>query len=116
MSYREDASLRVRWTELEPEPEPSDEPRYAATAAAARIGIRVQTIRRWEDEGLIQPRRGERGTLYSDADLEQLARIRRLTDDLGVNLAGVAAVLHLRQQVVALQREMLALRRALSER
>ncbi len=116
MNYREDASLRVRWTEIEPEPEANDEPRYAPTAAAARIGIRVQTIRRWEDEGLIEPRRGERGMLYSDADLEQLARIRRLTDDLGVNLAGVAAVLHLRRQVVALQREMLALRRSRSER
>ena len=44
--------------------------------------------------------------LYSEADIERVLRIRRLVDDLGVNLAGAAAVLHLRQQVIALQREM----------
>jgi MerR family transcriptional regulator, heat shock protein HspR len=107
---------RLRWLEFDPEPEPDDEPRYAPDAAAARIGIRVQTIRRWEAEGLIEPRQGDRGLLYSEADLLTLARIRRLTDDLGVNLAGVAAVLHLRRQVVSLQREMAALRRMLGDR
>jgi MerR family transcriptional regulator/heat shock protein HspR len=113
---REEAGYRLSWLEFELEPEPDSEPRYAPAAAAARIGIRIQTIRRWEDEGLIEPRRGERAALYSEADLAQLARIRRLTDDLGVNLAGVAAVLHLRRQVVLLQREMAALRRAGSDR
>lgn len=115
MSFREGPS-GGRWPAYEPESEGDDEPRYAPAAAAARIGIRVQTIRRWEAEGLIAPRPDERGLLYSDADLAQLARIRRLTDDLGVNLAGVAAVLHLRRQVIALQREMVALRRALDDR
>jgi len=112
MEFRDETEFVRSWLEFEPEDEPNAEPRYVATAVAARIGLHVQTIRRYEEYGLVEPRRPERGAgLYSDADIERLRRIKRLTDDLGVNLAGVAAILHLRQQVVALQREMIALRR-----
>lgn len=101
----------------DPEEAASDEPRYVISAVASHAGIHVQTVRRYEEFGLLEPRPDRRGgALYSDADIERIRRIRRLTDDLGVNLAGVAAILHLRRQVIALQREMDALRRRLGDR
>ncbi len=100
-----------RWVEIEEEGD--DEPRYAITAVATRANIHVQTIRRYEAYGMVVGRRPERGpALYSEADVARIQRIRRLTDELGVNLAGAAAVLHLREQVIALQRELTALQRA----
>ena len=87
------------------------EPRYAITAIAARSGVHVQTLRRYERFGLLEPTPIGAGLrLYSEADIERVRRIRRLVDDLGVNLAGVAAILHLRQQILDLQRELQALR------
>jgi MerR family transcriptional regulator, heat shock protein HspR len=91
----------------------SDEPRYAISVVAARSGVRKGTLRRYEDWGLLEPARSGRRRLYSEADIERVMRIRRLVDDLGINLAGAAAVLHLRQQVIALQREMQTLREQL---
>ncbi len=104
-----------RWVEIEEEGD--DEPRYLITAVATRAGIHVQTVRRYEAYGLVEGRRPERGpALYSAADVARIRRIRRLTDDLGVNLAGAAAVLHLREQVIALQRELSALQRGRGDR
>ena len=73
----------------------SDEPRYAISVVAARCGVRTATLRRYEEWGLLEPARSGRRRLYSEADIERVLRIRRLVDDLGVNLAGAAAVLHL---------------------
>jgi MerR family transcriptional regulator/heat shock protein HspR len=83
-----------------------DEPRYAISVVAARCGVHKGTLRRYEEWGLLEPVRTGRGRLYSEADIEHVQRIRRLVDDLGINLAGAAAVLHLREQVIALQREL----------
>ncbi|HET7094875.1 MAG TPA: MerR family transcriptional regulator [Thermomicrobiales bacterium] len=89
----------------------SPEPRYVIAAVAARVGVRVQTLRRYEAYGLLEPRRAGSGNrLYSEADIEQVERIRRLINDLGINLAGVAAVLHLRAQLIAAQQELQRLR------
>src|SRR5918997_5854831 len=87
-----------------------DEPRYAISVVAARCGVRKGTLRRYEEWGLLEPVRAGRRRLYSEADIEHVQRIRRLVDDLGINLAGAAAVMHLRQQVIALQRELDELR------
>jgi MerR family transcriptional regulator/heat shock protein HspR len=112
METFDNAEMVRAWLEFELEEAPDTEPRYAITAVATRVGIHVQTIRRYEQFGLVEPHSISVGrALYSDADIQRLQRIRRLTDDLGINLAGVAAILHLRQQVVALQREMTNLRR-----
>ena len=92
---------------------PNDEPRYAISVVAARCGVHKGTLRRYEEWGLLEPARSGRRRLYSEADIDHVLRIRRLVDDLGVNLAGAAAVLHLRQQVIALHREMDALREQL---
>ncbi len=91
--------------------EGSTEPRYARSAVAIRVGLHVQTIRRYEEFGLVFPHRTHGGyPLYSDQDIDELERIRRLTSDLGINLPGVAAILHLRRQVVSLQQEVLIMR------
>lgn len=87
------------------------EPRYEVTVVAARTGTHITTIRRYEEIGLVQAisvRSGAR--LYSDADIDRIQRARRLIDDLGVNLAGAAAILQLREQLVALQQEFQRLR------
>ena len=108
----ENAATVRAWLEFDPEDEPDTEPRYAVTAVAMRVGLRVQTIRRYEQYGLMEPHSVAAGRpLYSEADIDRLRRIQRLTDDLGINLAGVAAILHLRQQLVALQRELATTRR-----
>ena len=96
------------------EPEPNTEPRYPIGAFAARAGLRIQVIRRYEAQGLIEPVAVDvaEPPRYSEADVERVRRVRRLVDDLGVNLAGAAAILHLREQLIALQRELLALQAA----
>jgi MerR family transcriptional regulator/heat shock protein HspR len=105
-----------RWREVVVEVEASAEPRYAITAVAARSGVQVQTVRRYEAYGLIEAAVVGTGVrLYSEADVVRVRRIRRLVDDLGVNLAGAAAILHLREQLVGLQRELVALREYLPE-
>ncbi len=90
------------------------EPRYEIGAVAVRCGIHPQTVRQYERLGLIQPARS-RGNfrLYSEADLERLQRIQRLVNDLGVNLAGVEVILHMRERIVVLQQEIQALRSSL---
>jgi MerR family transcriptional regulator, heat shock protein HspR len=82
------------------------EPQYAISVVAARSGVGRSMLLRYEEWGLIEPARTGRQRLYSEADIEQAMRVRRLMDELGINLAGAAAVLHLRQQVISLQREM----------
>lgn len=100
-------------TRPEHEGDPRMEPRYARSAVATRVGLHVQTIRRYEEYGLVLPHRTNGGyPLYSDQDIDELQRIRRLTNDLGVNLPGVAAILHLRRQVVSLQQEVFIMRTA----
>jgi MerR family transcriptional regulator/heat shock protein HspR len=89
---------------------PDDEPRYAISVVAERCGVHRRTLLRYEEWGLVEPSRSGRGRLYSEADIDRVLRVRRLVEDLGVNLAGAAAVLHLRQQVIALQRDMETLR------
>lgn len=70
-----------------------------------------QTLRLYEREGLIEPERADSGVrLYCDADIELLRRIQRFTQDLGVNLAGVAIILRLVDQIEELQDEVDRLR------
>jgi MerR family transcriptional regulator/heat shock protein HspR len=107
------STVRISLADWIGDNEPSDEPRHAIAVVAQRCGIRTATLRRYEEWGLIEPARSGQRRLYSEADIDRVLRIRRLTNDLGVNLAGVAAVLHLRQQVIALQHEMNRLREQL---
>jgi MerR family transcriptional regulator/heat shock protein HspR len=91
-----------------------DEPRYVISVAAQVLGLHPQTLRLYEREGLIEPQRS-RGNirLYSDRDLERIRVMQRLTTDLGVNLAGAEVILHMRELILELQREMDEIRREL---
>jgi MerR family transcriptional regulator/heat shock protein HspR len=72
---------------------------YAIGAVAQLTGIHQQTIRHYERIGLLKPRRSAGGTRYfSDEDVERLRTINRLTQDLGVNLAGVEIILRMRDR------------------
>lgn len=84
----------------------SDHPVYTIRIAAQLVGVHQQTLRTYEREGLLKPARSAgRQRLYSEADIERLRVIRRLIDELGVNLAGADIILRLRQQIDLLQDE-----------
>lgn len=71
------------------------------------LGIHPQTLRLYEREGFIKPRRSGGNTrLYSEEDVEKLELVLRLTRELGVNLAGVEVILSMREQMEQMQREM----------
>src|SRR5918911_2312963 len=77
-----------------------DRPRYMISVAAELVGMHPQTLRMYEQKGLVQPKRTPGNTrLYSDADLERLRLIQQLTTELGLNLAGVETVLRLQDEV-----------------
>ena len=77
-----------------------DRPRYMISVAADLVGMHPQTLRIYEQKGLVRPRRTPGNTrLYSERDLERLREIQRLTSDLGLNLAGVERVLRLEDEL-----------------
>jgi MerR family transcriptional regulator/heat shock protein HspR len=77
-----------------------DRPRYMISIAAELVGMHPQTLRIYESKGLVQPKRTPGNTrLYSEADLERLRLIQRLTSQLGLNLAGVETVLRLEDEL-----------------
>jgi len=86
------------------------------SVAAELVGMHPQTLRIYEAKGLVRPRRTPGNTrLYSDADLERLREIQRLTTDLGLNLAGVEQVLGLQDELVRLHRRVAALQQQMRE-
>lgn len=86
---------------------PPDEPRYAIGVAARLVNLHPQTLRHYESLGLVVPERTQGNIrLYSPRDIERLRKISRLTQELGVNLAGVAIILRLSEQVEQLQAEL----------
>jgi MerR family transcriptional regulator/heat shock protein HspR len=77
-----------------------ERPRYMISVAADLVGMHPQTLRMYEARGLVRPGRTPGGTrLYSDADVERLRLIQRLTTELGLNLAGVEHVLRLQDEL-----------------
>ena len=80
--------------------ETSDRPIYMISVAAELVGMHPQTLRMYETKGLVRPQRTPGGTrLYSEADVERLRIIQRLTSELGLNLAGVELVLRLEDEL-----------------
>lgn len=85
---------------------PPDEPYYVIGVAAELVNLHPQTLRHYEAVGLVVPHRSQGNIrLYSPRDIERLRKITRLTRELGVNLAGVAIILRLSDQMKALQIE-----------
>ena len=84
-----------------------DRPRYMISAAAELVGMHPQTLRMYENRGLVQPARTPGGTrLYSERNVERLRLIQQLTTELGLNLAGVEHVLRLKDEMRRLQTQM----------
>lgn len=82
-------------------------PKYTIRVVAQMVGLHEQSLRMYERKGLIQPQRSDGNIrLFSDADIERVRSIKRLVDDLGVNLAGAEVILHMREQMDELRREM----------
>ena len=93
-----------------------DRPRYMISVAAELVGMHPQTLRIYESKGLVTPQRTAGNTrLYSEADLERLRLISRLTSELGLNLAGVEHVMRLEEQIRRMQRTMERLEREMRE-
>jgi MerR family transcriptional regulator/heat shock protein HspR len=77
------------------------------SAVAEMYEIHPQTLRLYEREGLLKPSRTEGNTrLYTDEDLERLEFILNLARDLGVNIAGIAIVLQMRERMEEMNRQM----------
>jgi len=84
-----------------------DHPRYRISVAADLVGMHPQTLRIYEQKGLVQPKRTAGNTrLYSELDIERLRLIQRLTTEIGLNLAGVERVLHLEDELQQMKRRL----------
>ena len=91
-------------------------PRYMISVAAELVGMHPQTLRIYEQKGLVRPKRTAGNTrLYSEADVERLRLIQRLTTDLGLNLAGVERVLHLEDELQRMHRRLDRMEREMRE-
>lgn len=77
------------------------------SAVAEMYGVHPQTLRLYEREGLLQPSRTEGNTrLYTEEDVERLEFILNLARDLGVNIAGIAIILQMRERMEEMNRQM----------
>jgi len=81
------------------------EPRFVISVAARMLGVQTHTLRYYERIGIIEPSR-TRGNirLYSEGDIAYLRQLKKLMDDLGVNMAGVEVILRMRERIEGLQR------------
>lgn len=97
---RED--LRRRRAEVRRE----DHAVYIISVAAELAGVHPQTLRIYERKGLVRPQRTSGNTRrYSDRDIELLREIQDLTQDRGVNLAGVKMIIEMQAELEALRRK-----------
>ena len=98
-------------TDFLPDRFDADAPVFVISVAAQLAEMHPQTLRIYESKGLIQPKRSPKNTrLYSQADVERLRRIQQMTNEEGLNLAGVETVLEMEERVDAMRAELEALR------
>ena len=91
--------------------EDKDRPLYMISVAAELAGVHPQTLRIYEQKGLVSPQRTRGNTrMYSQADIERLQLINKLTDE-GINLAGVIRILDLKGRLDERDDELDALHR-----
>ena len=92
-----------------------DKPLYMISVAAELTGMHPQTLRVYEQKGLVTPGRSRGNTrLYSQADIERLNLISKLTDE-GINLAGVVRILDMRERMLEREAELDDLRARVRE-
>ena len=93
-----------------------DRPLYMISVAADLAGMHPQTLRIYERKALVNPQRSAGNTrLYSDADIERLRLIQHLTQDEGINLAGVMRIMELENERQRMLDEIDELRRSLED-
>jgi len=82
------------------------EPRYVISITSRIVGIETHTLRYYERLGLLQPYRS-RGNIryYSESDIDRLGHIKTLMNDLGINLAGVEVVMHMKEKMAQMQQQ-----------
>jgi MerR family transcriptional regulator/heat shock protein HspR len=103
------ATRRIRTTRIEVS---SDRGVFMISVAAELAEMHPQTLRMYEQRGLIEPKRSPKGTrLYSQQDVDRLRRIQEMTAELGMNLAGVERVFELEEQLETMSRKVAALER-----
>ena len=96
--------------------EDKDRPLYMISVAAELAGVHPQTLRIYEQKGLVSPQRTRGNTrMYSQADIERLQLINELTDE-GINLAGVIRILDLKGRLDERDDELDALHRRVRKR
>ena len=84
-----------------------DTPKYMIGVAAELCGVHPQTLRQYERLGLVVPSRaGAKNRLYSETDILRVRRIQRLTQEMGVNLAGVELILRLLEDMEDLRKDL----------
>ncbi len=76
-----------------------DRPLYIISVAAELVNMHPQTLRLYERRGLVSPKRQGKNRLYSEADIERLMYIQKLTQELGINLAGVERIIRLQNDL-----------------
>ena len=92
-------------------------PVFMIGIASELIGVHPQTLRMYEQKGLLRPRKSIKNTrLYSQEDVELGRYIQKLTQEMGMNLAGVKKVLDLERRIVRLEAENRALREELDRK
>src|SRR4051794_6761203 len=96
-----------------------DRPVYIISVAAQLVNMHPQTLRLYERRGLVIPKRQGKNRLYSQDDIERLLFIQRLTQELGINLAGVEMISKLQDELETLkqglQRDALNLQRTIED-
>jgi MerR family transcriptional regulator, heat shock protein HspR len=89
---------------------------FMISVAAELADMHPQTLRMYEARGLITPKRSPKNTrLYSQADVERLRRIQHMTNEEGLNLAGVETVLEMEARVERMRAEMSRMRKRAAE-
>ena len=83
-----------------------DKPVYIISVVSEMLNIPPQTLRIYEKSNLVNPKRTKQNTrLYSQTDIEKLQRIIRLHQELGINMAGIEVILHMRNRMEFMQLE-----------
>jgi MerR family transcriptional regulator, heat shock protein HspR len=89
-----------------------DEPVFEISVVARIVGVHQQTLRSYERLGLVAPQRTRGNTrLYSQQDIARLQQVRRLVNELGINVSGVEVILRMSRQIEELQAELAEVRR-----
>ena len=82
------------------------EPMYIISIAAKMVGVQTNTLRYYEKIGIIEPSRARgRIRLYSEKDIIYLRKVKKLMEELGVNLAGAEVILRMVQRISVLQHQ-----------